>query len=374
MPARSSVARTFAAGLAALTAVVGCHGSAGVAKTSEDVPTVEVIKPITADVPVILPYTANVQAIYQERAVPEMVSGFLTAVNVENGQFVHQGDVIASIDKSPYLQKLQEAQENLAKAKAEVRNHQLLVSRFGKMLGAKLIAQQDFDNEQTSLDVADAGLKRAEDALKLARVYLDYCDIRAPFTGYASERLLDPGTYVSPQSPPIAMLMKIDILRIFVDVIETDIPKIKTSERVRIKVDAYPERTFEGKVTFIEREVHAATRTMRVEVDIPNQGELLRPGMYARVGILVGTHPHAIVVPDLALAVSSQGAAVFPVRDGKLVRQEVHVVYDMGPYIEVSGLDPQQEIVVAGRDSAKLGEAVKAVPSHRTFDLSTLED
>ncbi|MHB8418452.1 MAG: efflux RND transporter periplasmic adaptor subunit [Myxococcales bacterium] len=357
-------------GAASALPVQGCHGADGAEKPKdEDIPLVEVMKPIVADVPVILPYTADIQAIFQEKAVPEMVNGFLTAVNVENGQFVHKGDVIASIDKAPYLQKLQEAQENLAKAKAEVRNNQLLVERYGKMLQAKLIAQQDFDNQQTALDVTLAGLQRAQDAIKLAKVYLDYCDVRAPFTGYASERLLDPGQYVSPQGPAIAMLMKIDTLRIFVDVIETEIPEIKLGEQVSIHVDAYPDRTFLGKITYIEREVHPSTRTMRVEVDLANDQELLKPGMYARVGVLVGTHPHAVVVPDLALAVSTQGASVFPVRDGKMARQAVQIVYDMGRYIEVSGLNPEEQIVVAGRDSAKLGEAVKAVPTSMTFNL-----
>lgn len=332
-------------------------------------PLVEVIQPIVADVPIVLPYTANIQAIFQEKAVPEVVSGFLTVVAVENGQFVHRGDLIASLDKSPYLQKLQEAQETLAKAQAEVRNHQLLVQRYGKMLAAKLIAAQDFDNQQMALDVAAAGLRRAEDALKLAKVYLDDCDIRAPFTGYASERLLDPGQYVSPQGPPVATLMRLDTLRVFVDVIETDIPRVQVGQAVSIKVDAYPERTFAGKVSFIEGAVHASTRTLRVEVDIGNEQELLKPGMYARVGLDVGTHRGAIVVPDLALARSAQGAAVFPVRDGKLARQPVNIVYDMGSFIEVSGLDLHEPIVVTGRDSAQLGEDVHAVPSHQSFDL-----
>jgi RND family efflux transporter MFP subunit len=345
-----------------------CHGSAARA-ASDDRPVVEVTQPIVADLPIVLPYTANIQAIFQEKAVPEVVSGFLTSVDIENGQFVHKGDLIARIDKSPYLQKLQEAQETLEKAKAEVRNNQLLVQRFGKMFQAKLIAEQDFDNQKTALDVAQAGLRRAEDSLKLAQVYLDYCDIRAPFTGYASERLLDPGQYVSPEGPAVATLMKIDTLRIFVDVIETDIPRVQVGQAVSIKVDAYPERTFEGKVTFIEREVHASTRTMRIEVDIGNDQEFLKPGMYARVGINVGTHRAAIIVPDVALARSTQGSAVFPVRDGKMMRQDVHIVYDLGPFIEVSGLDPKEQIVVAGRDGAKLGEEVKAVPTATTFNL-----
>jgi RND family efflux transporter MFP subunit len=152
-------------------------------------------------------------------------------------------------------------------------------------------------------------------------------------------------------------------------VIEADIPKIQVGQPVSIKVDAYPERTFEGKVTYIERAVHASTRTMRIEVDIGNDGEFLKPGMYARVGIDVGAHRGAIVVPDVALARSALGSAVFSVRDGKLARQAVHVVYDMGTFIEVTGLDPKEQIIVAGRDSAKLGEDVKAVPTSTTFDL-----
>jgi multidrug efflux system membrane fusion protein len=189
--------------------LAACHGATATA-TSDERPLVEVTRPIVVDLPIVLPYTANIQAIFQEKAVPEVVSGFLTSVDIENGQFVHKGDLIASIDKSPYLQKLQEAQETLEKAKAEVRNNQLLVQRYGKMLAAKLIAAQDFDNQQTALDVTEAGLRRAEDSLKLAKVYLEYCDIRAPFTGYASERLLDPGQYVSPEGPAVATLMKID--------------------------------------------------------------------------------------------------------------------------------------------------------------------
>ncbi|MHB1845693.1 MAG: efflux RND transporter periplasmic adaptor subunit [Deltaproteobacteria bacterium] len=349
-------------------AAIGCHGGEE-AKGAEatEVPLVKVAKPIVTDVPIVLPYTANIQAIFQAKIVPEFVSGYLTSVNIEDGQFVRKGDLLAAIEKSPYVQQLQEADEKLAQAQAEVRNNKLLVQRYGQMLKAKLIAQQDFDNQETALEVAQARLKRAEDALQLSRVYLGYCDIRAPFTGYATNRLLDPGQYVSPQGPPIAVVMKLDTLRVFIDVVEHDIPLVKIGQDVAIHVDAYPTRTFHGKVTYIAQAVQPETRTMRLEADIPNVEEALRPGMYARVGIVVGNEKNAIVIPDLALAVSNQGAAVFPVRNGKMERQPVELGYDMGGFIVVKGLDANEELVIAGRDLAKLGEPVKSVPSELAY-------
>ncbi|HUB09748.1 MAG TPA: efflux RND transporter periplasmic adaptor subunit [Myxococcales bacterium] len=371
MPVFSPVRRSHLVALS-LAACAGCRGaSVGQADAAEsDLPTVTVAKPIVSDIPVTLPYTANIQAIFQAKSVPEMVSGYLTAVNIEDGQVVHKGDVIASIDKAPYQQQLQEAEERLEQARAEVKNQKLLVERYGKMLAAKLIAEQDYDNQETALEVSQAKLKHAVDALALTKVYLDYCDIRAPFTGYATERLLDPGQYISPQGPAVATVMKIDMLRVFIDVVEKDIPRIKVGQDVTIKVDAYPDRIFHGKVTFLAQAVHPTTRTMRVEADIPNADEALRPGMYAQVGIIVGEDKGAVLVPDLALAVSAQGAAVFPVREGRLARQSVEIAYDLGSFVEVKGLDAGEQIVVAGRDLAKLGERVQVVPTKLELKLS----
>ena len=364
----------FAAPMVALVVAsfAGCHGTSAAQareKAAEEPPLVQVTKPIVADIPVTLLYTANIQAVFQMKAVPEFVTGYLTSVNIEDGQFIHKGDILASIEKSPYIQQLQEAEEKHEQTKAEVRNHELLVQRYGQMLKAKLIAAQDFDNQETSLEVAQSRLKRSADAVELAKVYLSYCDIRAPFTGYATERLLDPGQYISPQGPAVATVMKIDTLRVFIDVVEQDIPLVKVAQDVTIKVDAYPDRIFHGKITYIAQAVQPDTRTMRIEADIPNKEELLRPGMYARVGVIVGEDKQAIVVPDLALSVSNRGAAVFPVRDGRLARQEVVLGYDMGKFIEVKGLDPNEELVIAGRDLAKLGERVKAVPAPIAFKL-----
>ncbi len=364
--------RLFATLAVALAFFTGCHGGeeAKGAETSE-IPQVQVAKPVVADIPISLQYTANVQAIFQERAVPEDVSGYLTSVDFENGQFVQKGQILASIDKSPYIQKLEEAREQLAEASAEVHNHELLVERYGMMLKSKLIAQQDFDNQETALEVAQAKLKHARDQQNLAKVYLDFCDIRAPFTGYTTDRLLDPGQYISPQGPPVALVQKIDTLRVFIDVIEHDIPLVKIGQEVEIQVDAFPTRVFPGTVTYIAQAVAPDTRTMRLEADIPNKDGGLRSGMYANVRVVVGHIKGAILVPDTALATSTRGAAVFPVKDGRMERAPVELGYDLGRFVQVtSGLDPSQDIVIAGRDLVKLGERVKPVPTALHFSLS----
>jgi membrane fusion protein (multidrug efflux system) len=338
---------------------------------------------IRQDLDIRLSYTADIQP-YQLVNVFSRVDGHIAKLHVDKGDWVNARQLLVEIDHTDYVHAVNQARANLAAAKANVarqeanvKNAKLTSDRMEALIKDQFVSQQDLDTAQINLEGAIAQLdslqaqvKQMEVALAQAETNLAYSYIRAPFGGYIAERNLDPGAYVNASSGStstfsrgIVSLHQIEPVRILIEVVEKDVPLVKMGQNAEIRAEAYPDRVFEGTVTRIVQALNRATRTMTVEVDLPNKDKALKGGMFARVDLLVGSHPNAVQIPIDALTRLENVQYVYVVKDGKAVQVPVEVGQRTENRIEVTkGLDGAEQVVVSGKDLISNGTPVQARP------------
>jgi RND family efflux transporter MFP subunit len=345
--------------------------------------TVGIASPIRQDLDIRLAYTADISP-YQVVNIFSRVDGYIAKLHVDKGDFVKTNQLLVEIDHTDYRHAVNQAKANLAAAKARVaqqdavvRNATLTFDRMQTLIKDQFVSQQDLDTAQVNRDAARAAqdslqaqVNQMEVALAQSETNLAYSYIRAPFAGYIAERNLDTGAYVSSataststMSRGIMSLHDINTVRVLFEVVERDIPLVKVGQKAELRAEAYPDHVFEGTVTRIVQALNRATRTMTVEVDLPNGDRRLKGGMFARVEVLVGTHPEALQIPIDAISRLEDAQYVYVVRDGKARRVEVEVGARSDNRIEIlKGLTGDESVIVSGKDLVREGRPVQTQP------------
>lgn len=366
----------------AVTALVVFRLSSG-AKTDAHQPrviTVATTAPLRQDLDIRLTYTADITP-NQSVNLFSRVNGYIAKIYVDKGDLVKANQLLIEIDHSDYRHAVDQAKANLAAAKARVsqqdasvRNTTLMLNRMQALIKDQFVSQQDLDNAQVAYDAAVAALdslraqvQQMEVALAQAETNLAYSFIRAPFAGYVAERNLDLGSYVSgttagtsTTSRGILTLHEIQTVRILIEVVEKDIPLIQAGQKVEVRAEAYHDRIFEGTVTRVVQALNRATRTMTIEVDLPNKDHVLKGGMFARVEIMVGVHRNAIQIPIDAVSRLEDSQYVYIVREGRAQRVPVEIGVRDESRVEVTkGLDGSEQVIVSGKDLVHDGGPVQ---------------
>jgi RND family efflux transporter MFP subunit len=369
----------------AITALVVFRLSGG-AKTDTRkarVITVAIATPLKQDLDIRLPYTADITP-NQAVNLFSRVDGYIAKLYVDKGDLVKANQLLVEIDHTDYRHAVDQAKANLAAARARVaqqdasvRNTTLMLNRMETLIKDQFVSQQDLDNAQVAYDAAAAALdslraqvQQMEVALAQAETNLAYSYIRAPFAGYVAERNLDLGSYVSGTtagtstvSRGILTLHEIQTVRTLVEVVEKDVPLIQVGQKAEVRAEAYPDHAFEGTVTRIVQALNRATRTMTIEVDLPNKDHVLKGGMFARVEILVGIHHNAIQVPIDAVSRLEDSQYVYIVREGKAQRVPVEIGARDENRVEITkGLDGSEQVIVSGKDLVHDGAPVQTQP------------
>jgi RND family efflux transporter MFP subunit len=373
----------------AVTTVVVFRLSTG-AKTEQRktrVTTVGTVSPVKKDLDIRLSYTADISP-NQVVNLFSRVDGYIAKLHVDKGDFVKSNQLLIEIDHRDYQHAVSQAKANLAAGTAKVsqqnaalRNAKLTLARMQALIAEQFISQQDLDNAQVNFDAAAAALeslqaqvKQMEVALAQAQTNLAYSYIRAPFAGYIAERNLDTGAYVTGTTASTSTLSRgmlslhdIDTVRVLIEVVEKDIPLIKIGQKAELRAEAYPEQVFEGRVTRVVQALNRATRTMTVEIDLPNRGHQLKGGMFARVEVMVGTHPDAVQIPIDAVSRLEDAQHVFVVQDGKARRINVEIGARSDNRVEITkGLTGDEEVIVSGKDLVHDGTPVQTQPLNQT--------
>jgi membrane fusion protein (multidrug efflux system) len=345
--------------------------------------TVGTAVPIKQDLDVRLTYTADLIP-NQLVNIFSRVDGYIAKMYVDKGDLVQANQLLVEIDHTDYVHAVNQAKANLVSARAKVvqqdaavRNAKLTLDRMQALIKEQFISQQDLDTALVNYDGAlalqdslRAQVKQMEVALAQAETNLAYSYIRAPFSGYVAERNLDPGSYVSgatastsTMSRGILSLHDVETVRTLIEVVEKDVPLVRIGQRAEIRAEAYPLRVFEGTVTRIVQALNRATRTMTVEVDLPNKDHLLKGGMFARVEVLVDRHVNAVQIPLDAVSRLEEFQYVYVVKDGKAHQVSVELGSRIGNRVEVTkGLAGDEQVIVSGKDLVSDGMAVQAQP------------
>jgi membrane fusion protein (multidrug efflux system) len=299
------------------------------------------------------------------------VTGYVQRIYVDRGDHVERGDLLATIRPSELPEQVTQAREQVGQAEAQFRLQKQNADRARDLYGRGLMSKAELDNAEAQLAVATAQHAASLAGLGVVSTRLGETSIVAPFSGWVTRRYVDPGALVAPgpTSQNILQLMRIERVRVFVSVLEKDVPSIRKGLHAHVTVDALPGRHFEGEVTRFSPALDPATRTLEVEVQVPNPEEPLadgngkdrplKPGMYGHAALRTAVHPHALVLPIDAVVTEEEARSVFVVEGGRAKRVPVVAGFDGGDWLEiVSGLHGDEQVILTGIDLVSDGAPV----------------
>jgi len=355
---RPSGVLLVASWLLALT-TAGCAGrEADPAERGPERPPVVVVKPTRQDVVRSITLPGDLVGWYQATLYAK-VSGYLKHIDVDKGDWVKQGQVLAAIEVPELEQKL-----NRARARLEVERvtYERLKGVFET--DPRLVARQD-------VDVADGKFQQAKAEVEELEALVAYTKIVAPFDGVITARYVDPGALVqasghsgsaSKEGVPLLDMADLSRLRVYVYVPEEEVAQVRRGMAASLLLREFPGRTFTGEVARFATSLDLSTRTMLTEVDLDNPKRELYPGMYADVTIELARHPRAWTVPPTAVGTAAAGSYVFVVRDGRLKKTSVVTGLRETAAVEIdSGLTGAEEVVRNLGPALSEGEAVAPV-------------
>ena len=330
--------------LAALMAAVSCGNQASNNKgpaMEEGTPNVEVAKAVSRDVAQDNTYASTIQAYAVNNIAPQS-AGRIRKINVEVGDFVVKGQVLAEMDR---LQ--------LEQMELQVQNDDIEYERLKGLYAEGGVSQSDFEAAELGYKVRKTNLANLRENTIL----------RSPITGFVSARNFDAGDLYS-MSAALFTVQQVTPVKLLVGISESEYTKIKKGDTVSITVDAIPDKTFTGKVERLYPTIDAATHTFKAEVTVPNTDRVLRPGMYARVTVNFGSR-HSVIVPDQAL-VKQEGTGtrfIYVLKaDNTVSYLPVTIGRHMGQEYEIlSGVEEGETVVVKGQSTLRDGVKVNVL-------------
>ena len=307
-------------------------------------------------IPNVLTAVGDLAAVHQVNVTSD-VSGRITEILFEAGASVKAGTPLLQLFDGP-------EQADLASFKAQATMAQLSLERAKQLAARQFGPQATVDQAQSAFDQANAGIARTQAIISQKLV-------RAPFDGELGVRKVEVGQYLTAGTQIVSLT---DLSELFANftVPEKDSAQLSVGQIVRIKVDAYPGRSFEGKITTIEPQISTDTRNIRVQATIANPGKILKPGMFVTTTVVLPDKPSVITVPETAVDYTLYGDSVFLITekkedDGKTSLTANRTFVQTGNRIDgraeiLKGLKPGDRVVAVGQLKLQSGAAVAISP------------
>ena len=317
---------------------------------------VQVLKVLRRDISQTLTLPANISPWYQATLYGK-VSGYVKWIGVDKGDTVKQGQLLAVMDAP-------EIEDQYKQAEADYDIKKVTYERYLSVWedNHDIIAKQD-------VDVAKAAAESAKHQRDSRRTLLDYTKVYAPFAGVITARFADPGALIqaatgsSTQAAPLFTIMDMDSVRVYVNVPQEAAQWAKSKVPVTLTARESGGEVVQASITRTTEALDPATRTLLVEIDIPNKDHRLQPGMFVNASLHLQQHPNALAIPPAALAPGKNGKekSVFVVTDNTVKLVPVKTGIDDGLWLEVvEGLTGDEEVVVVGKGGLSDGQAVQA--------------
>jgi len=351
-----------------------------VEETRSVVPEVKVVKVVRAPARTTLSLPGTARA-FLEAPLYARINGYLKKFQVDIGDAVKKGQLIAEIESPEVDQQLRQAHANLAVARAALAQSRANLTlarasakRWETLAKDHAVSQQEADEKMAALlareaDVqsADAGILAQEAIVKRYQELQGFEQITAPFDGIVTVRAVDVGTLVTEGSSTSARelfrIVQADSLRLFVQIPEPAISSIQTGLDVQVRFDAHPGRVWKGTVSRTARASDPSSRMMLTEVSIPNADGVLSSGLYAQATFELNRPSPPLLVPANALILWPKGTFVALVGDGDVVRYpQVQVGRDYGTQAEIlSGIQEGDRVMVNPTTEVREGQKVRPV-------------
>jgi membrane fusion protein (multidrug efflux system) len=276
------------------------------------------------------------------------VAGRITRIHFNEGQAVAAGAALVTLDST-------EVRAQLEASRADERLGEQRARRAAELVTKNFISQQALDDAREAWRKATA--RRQEDEARLAKT-----EIRAPFAGTVGLRQVSAGAYLR-AGDDIARLDRIDALKLDFRVPEVFIGRLRREQALTLRVDAYPGESFAGRVYALETAIDEKTRTVLARARVENPRARLKPGMFARVTVELGSRANAVLVPEQALVPRGDRSFVFKVVEGKAVLAEVETGSRTPGEVEITkGVAAGEMVVTDGQMKLQNGSPVLIVP------------
>jgi RND family efflux transporter MFP subunit len=410
---RKQASLVLAAGLvlSVTASLVACHTADSKSGTkAETVPSAKVAAVQRGDITHVLTLAGQFQP-YQVVDVHPKVSGYMSRINVDIGDIVHEGQTLAVLEVPELKAQLQQTVFELQQTKEEITRAQHDVSRAEAEHAALhaesdrlkqaaagrpgLIAQQELDDAQAKDLSSEAQVDAAKSELAAAQEHAgaaqannqrvealhNYTNVTAPLDGVVIWRYADTGALIqggtnsNDQALPIVRLSQSNLLRLRIPVPENDVKFVHIGDQLQVRVDAIG-RSFTGKIVRFTRDVNFETRTMETEVDVENNNLSISPGMYANTMLQLGQVTNVLTIPVEALVLNGQQETVDVLDDSNHIDvRNVTVGLQGSKLAEITnGLNPGDRVVIGGQDKYQEGEEVSplltASPASETVQES----
>ena len=346
----------------------------------------------------------------EQTDVAPSIAGKVVAVGVDLGSYVKRGQMIVRLDDVDLRLRVEQAQAQLDQTKAALRQAEEKIGlragqkfdptrvpevanvrvalelseknlqRAEKLIESGDVARSFYDQQRAQRDqlkeqyeaaiskarqdfaavaTARANVSNAESQLGLARRSLSYAVVFSPIDGYVAERSADLGEYVSP-TQKVATIVRINPLRIRIDIPEQAIPEVQVGQSVSVTTSAWPDQSFSGRIARISPNVSAESRTLTVEAEIENNSGALKPGQFATVRILQPRAEPAVLVPARAIRTEAGVSRVYVVKDGRALQRLVQLGQSEGDLMEVkSGVAADEQVATSNLEQLSDGIAVR---------------
>ena len=329
--------------------------------------TVEMASVKRGDLAAHLTVVGNLIGLQTVEVAPK-TGGRLMTVSVQLGDRVRRGQVMAKIEDREIREQVNQAEASLEVSKATIRQREadlkvaeLNFERSKNLFERQLLAKQSLDDAESKylaaeaqIDLSKAQLNQTDARLRELRINLQNTTVTSPVDGFVGKRHVDPGAMVS-QNQPVASVVEISRLKLIVNVVEKDLRLVDTGDTGDVEVDAYPGEKFRGRIARVAPVLDPATRTASMEVEIQNADNRLKPGMYARVSLVVEERKGALVAPKSAVIDFESRRGVWMPNDDRRARfVPVELGIEDAEQVEIkTGLNEGDRIVTTGATAVR---------------------
>lgn len=331
---------------------------------------VSVVQPVAAgaDGRIVLPGTLRG---FVEAPIYSRANGYLRRWYVDIGAHVQQGQLLAEIDTPEIDQELSQAQAQRDQASSTLALAKTSFDRAQQLRQRDAVSQQELDDRQGAFNQDEANLAAADANVRRLTEMKSFQRIVAPITGIITQRNVDIGDLVNAGNGgaghALFAIAQSDPLRLYIDVPQTYAQQVAVGQHVSVTEQEMPGVTFDGTVTRTAQAIDVATRTLQVEISLPNHDGKLLPGAYVQAALQTDSKG-LLTVPGNTLLFRAEGPRLAVVdADGKVRLRPVEIAQDLGQTLEIShGLEPTDRVVLNPSDSLADGDSVVVVAPNKT--------
>lgn len=299
--------------------------------------------------------------------VRTQINGQLMQVGFQEGQVVHEGDFLAEIDPRPYTIALAQAEGQLIRDQALLKDAEVNLARYKKLVAQDSLAKQQLDTQESLVQQYKGAVQSDQAQIDAAKLNLTYCRITAPVSGRVGLRQVDPGNYVkTSDTDGLVTITQLQPITVLFSLPEDNLPAImqRLKEGATLEVLAYDRtqstKLATGKLVSVDNQIDTSTGTIKLRAQFDNEDSGLFPNQFVNVRLLVNTLRDVTVIPTAAIQRGTPGTFVYRINEGNaVVIQKVKLGPAEGDNIIITeGLAPSDRVVIDGADKLREGAKV----------------